>query len=264
MGVLEGYSGVDVEYPVILRRLLASCYVSTESVLILIASLKLWDAEMVLRSVIEGSLKFVYLCVGEETEIKKKFDEYQNHLPEINRLKRHQRLATLLSAVSDRENNEWKPFRDLLLSEREKMELETRYPRNVRKQIEQKWSFHSIINSFHQAGIEELDRFKHLFYGYGQGSHVLHQDSDGINMIWEREQRDDNRRFAIEIAHGAREMSDLLIMAFLRYLAILRLCSKDTLPAKVFYEKQQPLFDQFHDAQACWYNIEYPDDLPTA
>jgi hypothetical protein len=259
LDALEHYSNPIVEYPVVLRRLLGSCHLTSESVLILISNNKLWDAETVLRSAIEGTCKFVYLCSGDETSTRTKFNEYYNDLSEINRLKRNQRLTELMANVPNPDSDEWKPFRDLLLSAKEVKELETLYPRNSRKQMEHRWSFHSIANSFHESRIKELELFKHLYHGYGQGSHILHQDSDGVNMLWERNERSEDRRTSIEVTHGSREMSDLLVIAFLRYLATLHLCGKDTQSAIDFFSKQQSLFDEFHQARNTWHDIEYPD-----
>lgn len=255
---LQDYSNPVVEYPVVLRRLLGSCHLSSESVLILISNNKLWDAETVLRSAIEGTAKFVYLCIGDEPSLKTKFNEYYNDLSEITRLKRSQRLKQFLATVSNSQSNEWEPFRDLVLSDEDVEDLETRYPRNARKQMEHRWSFHSIVNSFHKSGINGLELFRHLFYGYGQGSHILHQDSDGVNVLWERLERSEDRQKSVEVAHGAREISDLIVMTFLRYLAASHLCRKDTQPAIDFFSGQQELFEEFDKARVRWYAIEYP------
>ncbi len=259
LDALMQYSNPIVEYPVVLRRLLGSCHLTSESALILIYNNKLWDAETLLRSAIEGTSKFLYLCVGNETTNQTRFDEYYNQLPEINRLKRNHRLTDFLAQLPNPDEDEWKPFRDLLLSAKDEEQLETLYPRSARKQMEHRWSFHSIANSFYESGIPELALFKHLFFGYGQGSHVLHQDSDGVNMLWERNERSEDRRTSIEVAHGAREISDLLVMAFLRYLTTLHLCGEDLQPAIDFFSQQQHLFDEFHLAQDTWRKIEYPE-----
>ena len=209
----------------VLRQLLISCQLSSESVLILVVNGKLWDAELVLRSVVEGTFKFVYLCLGSKSEIEAKFSEFSVDLPEINRIKRHKRLSNLLAAIPDPQSNRWKPFRDSLLSAEDLQSLEALYPRALRKAMESRWSFHSIASSFADAPFN-LEPFKHLFFQYGMGSHILHQDADGIAVLLERTQRSDERREAIEAAHGARQVSDLSVMAFLKYLATLHVCGK--------------------------------------
>ena len=67
-----------------------------------------------------------------------------------------------------------------------------------------------------------MDAFRQMLYSYGMSSHVLHQDCDGVGMVWDRICRSDERREAIELAHGAREVSDLSMMGALRYFMLLQ------------------------------------------
>ena len=117
------------EYELLLRQLIISCHLSSESVFLLVSNCKLWDAEAVLRSVVEGTFKTVYLCVGSKEDIKAKFKEFGDDLPEINRIKRHTRLHEFLTHAPDADSDRWKPFRDLLLSDEEFQRLGTAYPK---------------------------------------------------------------------------------------------------------------------------------------
>jgi Family of unknown function (DUF5677) len=254
---LNGVSRLSGDQQLILRQLLISCHLSSESVLILVSNVKVWDTETVLRSVVEGTFKFVYLCLGTDSEIEERFSEYNEHLPEINRIKRHKRVSEFLTAVEDPESKEWKPFRDLLLSESELRTLETNYPRAKRKSMEHGWSFHSIANSFDRSSLKELRLLRHLFYQYGMGSHISHQDADGVKMVSERNNRSNERREAIELVHGAREISDTSVMAFLRYLSTLHLSGKDTKPAIDYFQKEHELHNEKSGAYAYWHDLEY-------
>lgn len=249
------------EYELLLRQSIISCHLSSESVFLLVSNCKLWDAEAVLRAVVEGTFKTVYLCVGSKDDIKAKFKEFGNDLPEINRIKRHKRLHEFLTQAPDADSDLWKPFRDLLLSDQELQRLATTYPRAKRRDLEQRWSFHSIINSLSQAESEVkwLGAFKHLFFQYGMGSHILHQDADGVGVVLERNNRSDERRNAVELAHGARIIGDLLVTAFLRYLVVLHLCGKETQPAIEQYLKQEQLHNELTRAGTHWHDIEYRD-----
>ena len=257
IATLNQVSRLQGAHQLILRQLLISCQLSSESVLILVSNMKVWDAEIVLRSVIEGTFKFVYLCLGTDSEIDKKFSEYNQHLPEVNRIKRHKRLLEFLAVIEDPESKEWKPFRDLLLSDQELQTLEAHYPRAKRKKLENQWSFHSILSSFERSSVKELRLLRHLFYQYGMGSHITHQDADGVAMISERINRGDERRNAIIRAHGAREVSDLSVMAFLRHLSALHLSGKDTKPAIDYFNQQHKRHNEMSQAYAYWHDIEY-------
>src|SRR5258708_1249053 len=41
-----------------------SCYLTSESALLLVGFRRLWDVEILIRSVVEGTYKFIYLCLG--------------------------------------------------------------------------------------------------------------------------------------------------------------------------------------------------------
>ena len=246
------------EYQLVMRQIMASCHLTSESVLILVANAKLWDADSLTRSVTEGSFKFIYLTLGTEQEIQDKFNEYDVALPNATRLKKHDRVQGLLAAIEHPEDDEWQALRELLLSDSEVTRLQSKYPRVQRKLIEQKWSFHSIAASFEKSSIKELASFKHLLFNYGNASHVLHQDSDGVGMIWERARRNEARRDAVELAHGARIVSDLLVMACMRCYATLRLTGSNTKVAFEFYAAQSDLHQFSKEAQSSWNEIEYP------
>ena len=51
--------------------------------------MKLWDSDILIRAVIEGTFKYLFLCVGKESEQQIKLQEYWEVIPEINRIKRH-------------------------------------------------------------------------------------------------------------------------------------------------------------------------------
>jgi hypothetical protein len=240
-----------------LRLISDSCHLSSESALILISNRKLWDAETVLRSVIEGTFKFLYLCLGTPSEIEEKLREYDFDLPNINRLKKHVRIIGFFSAIANPESAEWRPLRDLLLNEDELRELRDMYPKARRRQLEQKWSFHGVTNSLAVAQIPRLEKFKHLFFSYGTASHSVHQDSEGVSMLWERNQRSKERREAVELAHGAREVGDISVMAFIRHFACLHLCGLNTDAALNDYIRQHDLHKERTNAQAYWHDIEY-------
>src|SRR5262249_16270161 len=65
---------------------------SSESILLLVAYGQLWDAEVLLRSVVEGSLKFCYLLQDQAT-FKQRFQEYSNDLFRIALFKDHKKAA---------------------------------------------------------------------------------------------------------------------------------------------------------------------------
>lgn len=206
----------------LLRLLLDSCHLTSESILLLVGNRKFWDADALVRSVVEGTAKFAYLCYGNADEVEAKVREFDELLPIASELRRHERACAFMAAVDDPENPEWLPFKELVLSAARVDELRKKLPPTVRKALSQKWSFSGLLREFTNSGPPFLKFASHLLYGYGMSSHVLHQDSDGVGMIWERNNRDAVRREAVELAHAARILSDLITMTTLRHTVIYR------------------------------------------
>jgi hypothetical protein len=58
-----------------------------ETIVELTASNRIWDAEIVLRSVMETFVKFMYIATASKEESAQRIDEFWNSLAEINSMK---------------------------------------------------------------------------------------------------------------------------------------------------------------------------------
>ena len=243
----------------VLWQLNASCHATSESSLILVRNARLWDADVLVRSVVEGTLKFVFLTFGSDSERSEKLVEFDNDFAAIGQIKRHQRLKDLLSVVENPDADEWRPFRNLLLSEERHEELQKRYPKALRQKLNHKWSFAEISLALRNSGETRYERFGHMLYNYGMSSHIAHQDIDGIGMVWDRNKREENRRTAVELAHGARLAGDVAIMSFLRSDALFKLWNADKRDLKPFAEQLNSLFEETSAAAKEFHSVEYGD-----
>lgn len=220
---ISQYFDSDSEVPVferyVLKQLPISCHTTSESVLVLVANNRLWDNEMLIRSILEGTLKFIYLTVGSNEERTKKIDDFWNVLPIINKIKRSKRAEDVYKYLpgDQKQKNDMKFIGATVLSEEEIEEINKKYPRKYRKELEHKWSYSEIIKDLSNQDKHKF--FSGLFHGYGIGSHLIHQDADAINFLIDHNQRIPERRIAKELAHGCRQISDVLIFAFLRLYA---------------------------------------------
>jgi len=75
----------------VIAQLQISCHLTSESTLLLILNCKIWDADILLRSVLEGTFKLIFLLKGSNEEQISKAKEYWELLPDIMRLRRHLR-----------------------------------------------------------------------------------------------------------------------------------------------------------------------------
>lgn len=244
----------------ILRLLLDSCHLTSESVLILIGNVKLWDADILMRSVAEGTMKFSYLAFGSREEVEQKVHEYDDVMPASTQLKRHDRLSQFLSVVNNPNADEWRPYRDLLLNQQDERNIRDQHPKVMRKEVERKWSFHGLLQSLSDSNIRLFKDFIHLFYNYGMSSHVLHQDSDGIGMIWERNNRSEVRRNAVEIAHGCRILSDLMAMSTVKHAMASHLSGQSEKEAMLLYRKHGAVHQVIKEHLQRWNVIEYENN----
>jgi hypothetical protein len=219
-GMISTYFDKESEIPVIERYVLKqvpiSCHLTSESILILVGNLRFWDNEMLLRSLLEGTLKFIYLTIGTNDEREKKINEFWNVLPKINELKRSRRAIELIDHVST-DTNDMNFIRGVVLEDDRINEIEKMYPRKYRKELEHKWSFSEIVKEL--SSLETHKFLTGFLHGYGIGSHLIHQDADAINFLIDHNQRIEERRLAKELAHGCRQISDVMIYTILRYYA---------------------------------------------
>lgn len=77
----QGYNGLDPHVRFVSTQLSIDCHLSSESVLLLVRASKEWDAEIVARSVVEGTLKYCYMLEGTESETEQRATEFWDTLP---------------------------------------------------------------------------------------------------------------------------------------------------------------------------------------
>jgi len=212
---------------------------------------------VIVRSVVEGSLKFVFLLTGDEPERKQKLHEYADVLFEMSALKRNARLEEFLHVIDNPDAVEWRPFREMMLPPESIAALKIKYPRDARRAVEQRWSFGGICSALKRSDDPALSGLGHLMHNYGMSSHVAHQDSVGVGMVWERNGRSRERRDAVELAHGARLISDVCMMSWLRARTLFIRCGVDLAVLKPLGERVEDLHGKTNSAMKHFDSVEY-------
>lgn len=230
---------------------------ASESAFLLCAYGQLWDAEVLVRSALEGSLKLAYLLQARET-FAVRHSEYADQLFEVALLKDHRKAATLLAAVSDPDAPQWRPIRDLLLSDGEVAELSARNDKVMRRNLETRWGFTGLVGELSRSGDPYFNGLGALAHGYSIASHVQHADMVGASIALDRDRRSVARRDSIHLAHEGRLLSDLLDFLFLRMGVGYRFVAADMsqlVAVKAAIEESRAPFRQ---AAEDWLRIEYP------
>lgn len=235
-----------------------SISLTSESILLLILNCKIWDADILVRAVLEGTFKFVYLLMGTPEEQRIKAEEYWNIMPEMARLGRHYRATRLLEAFEDKEEMLiWRPLHELTIDESEADALRKKYSKKQRQELTQRWSFSGLSKHFAEHENYKYRNMGILGFDYGMKCHLIHQDGDGVGIIWDRFRRDEERQDSIEIAHAGKTISDICSLAFFRAGELLLACKQDPSVTLEIHNRYQSLFDDISNTGKDWYDIEY-------
>ncbi len=239
-----------------LGELLSATARSSESAMLLTSYGQLWDAEIMVRSVFEGTLKFVYLLQAPET-FEDRHNEYSHDLFRIGLLKDHTKYAELLSVIPSRADARWRPLRDRLLSDAERDEIATAYPKPIRSALESRWGFTGLIGALSRSGDQLFHGATGLASSYAMASHIAHADSIGTSVPLDIDKRSDARRNAILLAHGVRLMSDVLSCFQVRLAVGYRFVGQDATPVTQALEAIDGLRASFGPIYEEWMSAEY-------
>ncbi|HEV7784035.1 MAG TPA: hypothetical protein VGQ28_01795 [Thermoanaerobaculia bacterium] len=238
-----------------------SCLSTSDTAAFLVGHFRLWDVEILMRSVLEGTYKFIAMCIRNDTDRLLRVEEYWDHLPEIGRIKTHKKAEMFLRTVTDPASDAWRPIRDLMLPPEELNQLLDRYPRKIPDNLEKRWSFGELSKALAESDLPAAKYLVIMLHNYRLSSHLVHQDGDGVLMIWERDQRSPPRKEALEIAHGLRELSDIFYLSMFRALAAYQFAGMDRSPILAMNTKYSALLSRVEEAGRLWHKVEYGADV---
>ncbi|MDP3742924.1 MAG: DUF5677 domain-containing protein [Methylotenera sp.] len=259
MAPVAQYDGWSNEERETLGFLLSATARASESVMLLCAYGQLWDAELIGRSVLEGSLKFIYLLQSRD-DFKQRYTQYSEDLFNIGLLKDHQKTLDLLNASSDPDAAEWKPFREKLLSDEEVASIKSQCGKSERRALEAQWGFTGLIGALTKLDSQRYASIAMLAHGYSTASHIQHADYIGVSIPIERDLRTDERRNSIHLAHMVRLISDIFSFFYLRLSTGYRYINHDPTPLQGAREKIDRLQASFGDVYGSWMSSEYKND----
>ena len=233
---------------------------SSESVYLLCAYGQTWDADVLSRSSLEGTLKMMYILQSREN-FKQRHQEYADDLFDIALLKDHKKLEGFFNVIPNPNGSEWKPLRDKLLSPEEKAGIEERFAGTVRRDLDRKWGYSGLVDELLKSGDPMFAAAPALHHGYSMSSHIAHADYVGVSIALERDRRSAERRESVHLGHLARLIIDQLVWLQMRLMVGYRFVGHSPEPWAGLGERISCLKESFGDYYERWLEVEYGDDL---
>lgn len=200
--------------------LFASLHSSSESILVLLLEQAIFDADILLRTVMEGTIKYCYLMTGTTEERKNKEYIYRECLTEIDKISDHYKAFDTIKILKEFSNNNTKPFESLLLDKDLLENLQLKYPSKIRKQLKNEWSYQSLLRSLAELANEYKAQLGTIST-YALTSHFIHYDWTGLNM--RKSNVDENETSILyDLIHSLRILSNTLSFYSFRVMEFLR------------------------------------------
>lgn len=259
--ILRAVDAHDTRVAHILDILDLSCLESSRAVLLLVLHGFSWDSEVLIRTVLEGTIKYVYISNSPKENRDAVCEEYWIVLGEFADIKMHDRIRAFFQLVEqngdDPNDPRWKPFHELLLDEQRYRDLRAKYSKHDRKSVENKWSFIPLIEHLARVNDEKLAMLAGFVRPYGHSSHSVHKDGTGVGMMWERKMRPSPRREFADLAHRARIIADVAMFSALRMHFTFCAFTKEK-PLNLF-ERAKELTARLDELHRRFYEIEYEE-----
>lgn len=210
------------EHQDVLVSMFTTLHSTSESILILLLNGGIFDADVLLRTVMEGTIKYCYLMTGTVEEHLQKYNEFKIELTNIDKMEDHKKALSAIEILKRFSNNSTKPFEAYLLTDEEFEKLHKQYPRSVKSDLKRKWGYASLLRKLAENNAEYEAQLGTLIT-YAATSHLCHYDWTGV---YTRELQiigaNDDAAELITIGHAYRIMSNVLSMEVFRVLEYMR------------------------------------------
>ena len=225
----------------LIHEMMMSINLTSDSLLILVEKNRVWDATILLRSVIEGTAKFCYLLTAPSLdEEEARIEEFQEILPQKEMGALEQCVAAMKKSVFYCDNSLKGNvcFDSLANVINETKTKEGDSAKN--KEINKKWRFQELSkvlrNECHVwSGLADLWEYR-----YSMSNALVHKTDSGCGEISERADRNPEYRRISDIAHASSLLLANCMLFYTRFSILSnRITGKDVTIAGVITKNQR-------------------------
>ncbi len=167
--------------------LFTTLHSTSVSILVLVQNQSaLHDADILLRSVMEGTIKYCYIMNGTQEQRSNRYHEYRYMMPDIDKLSDHVKAVETIDILKEFScENAIPAFEVHVLSKDDQTELQRKYPKEMRRELKRKWGYQSILRDL----ANEREVYKTLIgtlSTYALTSHSCHFDWTGLSSRTEQ------------------------------------------------------------------------------
>lgn len=231
--------GLSIEQKEVVVQFSDVCLQRAKSIFNLLRAGDVWSADILLRTLVEGTAKFAYLFYKADGR-DGRFDEYLRVLPEIEEIRTSERAEQTLMPFPDGRDR-YSLIARMILAPDEITRLREKYPPKLKRSIERRWTLLGLVaevDSVTNPVGGPLQMFLHQYTG---SSRMAHMDSVTVRGRHEREARPPNRAKLGNAAHASRIVTDCFSCAAIRLSYGIRNVGEDIKPLESLVEKFETL-----------------------
>jgi len=195
-GLVMFASQLSAEEQSAVQTLLHSCHQSEKAVLALLKNDFVFDADALMRSVYEGSVRTLYILHGSIDDVHSRIKEFTEELPLETYRNLHNRATSILDEASSAEDS----YREMVT------ELSRLGNTRASDKILQRWRFAQMFNTMKDEdwGAVRLSRIQ---IGYALSSDVLHKGY--LTCQLQQETATTDRRHLSRILFSLYDLADM-------------------------------------------------------
>lgn len=204
------------------------CSLMTSDTILKLCQLnKVWDAVILLRSVIHGSAKFAYLLSGDKEILQARFEEYHVTIPkkEFASMEKPTDLLFKIGAYDSAEKESFasKQFRDVI-----KINKTQEGEGSSVRAVSKKWDFFRLSEALANEDIVWCEMAPDINQAYASANVLVHMNDTGCGEIMQRLAYDQDYQRLMDYGHAANLLFRVSVLQLIRSNALIHYMGGET------------------------------------